>query len=67
MVSEIITSITTAFTGLLTGLGTGIVTVFDGLVMTSEGKLTSFAMWALAFLGVGLAIAIYKGLLRKIS
>ena len=67
MVSEIVTSITSAFTGLLSGLGTGIVEVFDGLVLSSEGKLTTFAMWALAFLGVGFAIAIYKGLLRKVS
>jgi hypothetical protein len=42
-----------------------IVEVFDGLVLTTEGKLTTFAAWSLAFLGVGLAIAIYKSLCRK--
>lgn len=67
MVTEIVTSITSAFTGLLTGLGTGIVEVFDGLVLTTEGKLTTFAAWGLAFLGVGLAIAIYKSLCRKVG
>lgn len=67
MVTEIVSAITSAFTGLLTGLGSGIVDVFDKIVMTSEGKLTNFAIWTLAFLGVGLAIAIYKSVCRKVG
>lgn len=60
MVQEMISTIVGAITGMLTGVGSGIVDFFNTTVLTSEGKLTTFAAWLLAFLGIGFALGVVK-------
>ena len=72
MVTKMISTIVEAISGLLTGVGTSIVNFFDGTVIakTAEGgvELTTFAVWALAFLGIGFVFGTIKyimGLVRN--
>lgn len=67
MVSEIITEIVSAFTTFISGLGSGIVDLFEGLVLDAEGKLTAFAAWGLAFMGLGIATTVFYAILKKIG
>lgn len=67
MVSEIINQIVMAFTTFISGLGTAIVDFFEGLILDSEGQLTAFASWGLAFLGLGFAVSVFYAILRKIG
>lgn len=68
MVTKMISAIVEAISGLLTGIGTTTVEFFDGVVVGAEGELTTFAVWALAFLGIGFAFGAVKylmGLIRR--
>lgn len=67
MVSEIITEIVSAFTTFLSGLGSAVVDLFEGLILDDAGKLTPFAAWGLAFLGLGLAVSLFYAILKKIG
>lgn len=67
MVAEMIKAITDAFTALFTQLASGIVDGFETLVMTSDGKLSAFATWGLAFIGIGLVFTVIRVILRKIG
>lgn len=65
--TSIVESIVSAATGFASGLGGAIVGIFDEIVMTSEGALTNFAGWALAFAGLGIITAIISAVLRKVG
>lgn len=60
MVAKMIESIVSALTGVLTGVGSAIVDFFDVAVLTTEGELTTFAVWALAFLGISFGLGVVK-------
>ena len=60
MVAEMITTITDALGGVLTGVGSAIVDFFNTAVLTTDGKLTTFAVWALAFLGISFGLGVVK-------
>lgn len=60
MVTEMITSIVEAIKGILTGVGSAIVDFFNVAVLTTDGKLTTFATWVLAFLGIGFGLGVVK-------
>lgn len=60
MVQNMITTITDAIGGMLSGVGNAIVEFFDVAVLTSNGELTTFAVWALAFLGIGFGLGVVK-------
>ena len=66
MVTKMISAIVEAISGMLTGIGTSIVGFFDGTVIGSEGELTTFATWCLAFLGIGFAFGIVKWVTAKV-
>ena len=53
-------TITNALGGILLGVGGGIVQFFDNTVLDSNGNLTTFAIWALAFLGIAFALGVVK-------
>lgn len=60
MVAKMIQNIVDAITGVLTGVGSAIVNFFDATVLTAEGDLTTFAVWVLAFLGIGFGLGVVK-------
>ena len=65
MVSEAIGAVTETITGLLTSLGTNIVNVFDTLILTAEGKLTTFATYTFIFIGIGFCSWLFRKVCRK--
>lgn len=60
MVQKMITTITDAIGGVLRGIGGAIVDFFDVAVLNTDGELTTFAVWALAFLGIGFGLGVVK-------
>ena len=64
---SIVTTVVEAIKAFLSGVGNSIVTLFDGIVVGSNGGLTNFATWALVFLGVGLASGVIAAVLRKVG
>ena len=60
MVANMIQNIVDAITGVLTGVGSAIVNFCDATVLTAEGDLTTFAVWVLAFLGIGFGLGVVK-------
>ena len=60
MVTKMITTITEAIGGVLSGIGGAIVDFFDTAVLTAEGEMTTFAVWALAFLGISFGLGVVK-------
>lgn len=60
MVQKMITTITDAIGGVLQGIGGAIVDFFDVAVLKTDGELTTFAVWALAFLGIGFGLGVVK-------
>lgn len=67
MGASIVTTVVDAIGAFLTGVGGNIVDVFDKIVVTESGQLTNFAVWALVFLGVGLAGGVIGAILRKVG
>ena len=65
--SSIVTTVVDAIKSFLTGVGNSIVDLFDGIVVAENGGLTNFAIWALVFLGVGLASGVIAAVLRKVG
>ena len=63
----IVTTMIEAITGFFTGIGSAIVEFFDGVVLTAEGGLTTFATWTLVFMGVSFACTFIWALLRKVG
>ena len=60
VVGNMTATITNALGGILLGVGGGIVQFFDNTVLDSNGNLTTFAIWALAFLGIAFALGVVK-------
>lgn len=60
MVTKMITAITESIAGVLSGIGGAIVDFFDVAVLNSDGELTTFAVWALAFLGIAFGLGVVK-------
>lgn len=60
MVANIIQTVTTAIGSFVTGIGSSVVDFFNTTVLTAEGELTTFATWALVFLGIGFGSMIFK-------
>lgn len=67
MGANIVSTVVDAIGAFLTGVGGNIVEVFDQIVVTESGELTNFAVWALVFLGVGLAGGVIGAILRKVG
>lgn len=67
MAAEIISTITSTITSFLTAVASNIVTVFNAVAVTADGKLTDFAIWALVFLGVGFGTTVLTAILRKVG
>lgn len=68
MVGDMVSTITTTIGGMLKGIGNTLVSFFDNVVLNAEGKLTTFSIWVLAFLGVSFglgAIGFVIGKVRK--
>ena len=66
IVKDMISVISTSFISLLTTLCSGIVLAFDTLVLTESGTLSAFALWTLAFVGIGLVFTIISIIMSKI-
>ena len=49
---EIVSTFTGAFGDLCTGLGGTIVSTFDTVMTTTDGKLSNIAIWGITFMGV---------------
>ena len=49
---EIVETFVDAFSGITSGLGSTIVSTFDSVMVTQDGKLTNIAIWGLTFAGV---------------
>lgn len=60
LIGSMITTITDGVGGMLVGVGSAIVDFFNVSVLTADGNLTTFATWALAFLGIVFAIGVVK-------
>ena len=65
MISEAIGAVTDTVSGLLGGLSTSVVSTFDTLILTTEGKLTTFATYTFLFIGIGFVTWILRKLTRK--
>lgn len=63
----IVASLVDTIGAFLAGVGGNIVAVFNAIVVTETGTLSSFAVWSLVFLGVGLAGGVIAAILRKIG
>ena len=60
MVGSMVTTVTAGLGGILVGIGSSIATFFDNTVLDADGNLTTFAIWALAFLGIAFALGVVK-------
>ena len=49
---NIVETFVDAFSGVTSGLGSTIVSTFDSVMVTSEGKLTNIAVWGLTLAGI---------------
>ena len=60
MVEKMVSNITDALGGTLGGIGNAIVDFFDKTVVNADGELTTFAVWALGFLGISFGLGVVK-------
>lgn len=68
MIGNMVKTLTDSLGGILVGVGASVVAFFEGAVLTENGNLTTFATWALAFLGIAFALGVVKfitNLVRK--
>jgi hypothetical protein len=67
MVTEIIGVLSDALVGLVTAMTDVITSTFAGLVYDSaNGGLQDFAVWTLAFAGIGILIGLFNRVSNKI-
>ena len=72
--TNIVQIIIDAFTGLLSGAAGGIVQLFQVLFMnatvtdagTTYAGISDFGIWTLAFIGIGVALAILRKITGKV-
>lgn len=67
MGTSIVSTFVESFTALMSGLGTAIVNTFNTVFVAEGGGLSNLAIWGIVFGGVGLGIALVRGLTRKAS
>ena len=67
MVEEMIGTVTQSISGILSGIGSAIVDFFDVAVLTANNGLTTFATWALAFLGVSFGLGAIGWIVGKVG
>lgn len=60
MVGSMVSTMTQGVGGILVGVGNSIVGFFDNTVLDDNGNLTTFATWALAFLGLAFGLGVVK-------
>ena len=65
MVAEAVGVVTETITSLLAGISSSVVSTFDTLIVTTEGKLTTFATYTFLFLGIGFCTWLIRKLTRK--
>lgn len=65
MGASIVSTFVDSFTSLMSGLGTAIVDTFNTVFVAEGGGLSNLAIWGIVFGGVGLGIALVRGLTRK--
>ena len=63
---NIVSTITTALTSWLTALCSGIQSAFEGLFLTSENQISTFGVYALTFLGIGVATGLVFMIVKMI-
>lgn len=49
---EIVSTFTSSFGDLCSGLASTVVTTFDTVMTTTDGKLSNIAIWGITFMGV---------------
>lgn len=64
--SDFVTQVVSSFSSLLSGIGNGIVDLFNSLILTSEGKLTTFATWIAVFIGISIVFWIVRAVLKRV-
>lgn len=67
MGAEIVAAIVEPFAGFGTGLANCVVSMFDAIFKTSDGKLTTVAAVGFAMLGVGLVTGLGMFVVKKIT
>lgn len=72
VITNIIEAIVSAFNGLLEGVGNGVVSLFEGLFVTTatDGTitgLTTFAAVSFVMVGIALAIGIVQWIIHKVG
>lgn len=66
IVTTIVQDVVGATSEFLSGMGTTLVDFFDATVI-KDGKLTTFAGWTLAFIGVGFGSRLISKLMHKVG
>lgn len=67
MGAEIISTFTTALSGLAEGVSSTVVSTFNTIMTTSEGKLSNLGIYGIVFLAVSLGIGIVKMFSNKVG
>lgn len=63
---EIVSTITTALTSWISSLTSGISSAFSNLFLTADNKISSFGVYALTFLGIGVATGLVFMIVKMI-
>lgn len=63
---DFVTNVVSSFSSLLGGIGSGIVDLFNTLILTNEGKLTTFATWIAVFIGISVVFWIVRAVLKRV-
>lgn len=63
---DIIQTIVTAFKDFMSGIGTSIVDFFSTAFTTTDGKLSTFAIVSLTFMGLSLALSFVYAIIKMI-
>lgn len=67
MGSEIIAAIIEPFMGFGTGLANCVVSMFDAIFKTADGKLTTIASVGFSMMGVGIVVGLGMLVVKKIT
>lgn len=67
MGSEIIAAIIEPFTGFGTGLANCVVSMFDAIFKTADGKLTTIVSVGFSMMGVGIVVGLGMLVIKKIT
>lgn len=67
MIAEFVTALVSVFSGLTQGFATAFVDGANTLLVTSDGKLTTFASWGIIILGVGIITGVVRWVAGKVG